>query len=264
MRDRRVRLVALGLVAVFILSYLIYQVVLISKSGIETQIAISETVYKTINTKCFVVRDEEYIVNTAKGTTISFATNAERVAKGDTISMIFKTNEDANTYIRVTEITEELDHYNTLSGQANIQSVDVSALGKKIEGKLSDYLDSVDKGDFGSALEHADVFNNYVTSSQISTGEVLNVADKIDILTAELQSLQAKETAYSAVKSEKAGYYLKGADGYEKTIDFKKISLEGIQIINEFDDDFRLFSSDKQSYVVPFHIWLTFLNKGMI
>ena len=98
MRDRRVRLVALGLVAVFILSYLIYQVVLISKSGIETQIAINETVYKTINTKCFVVRDEEYIVNTAKGTTISFAGNAERVAKGDTISMIFKTNEDANTY----------------------------------------------------------------------------------------------------------------------------------------------------------------------
>ena len=49
MRDRRVRLVALGLVAIFILSYFIYQIVLISKSGIETQIAISETVYKTIN-----------------------------------------------------------------------------------------------------------------------------------------------------------------------------------------------------------------------
>ena len=173
MRDRRVRLVALGLVAVFILSYLIYQVVLISKSGIETQIAISETVYKTINTKCFVVRDEQYIVNNAKGTTISFANNAERVAKGDTISMIFKTTDDANTYLRITEITEELEHYNTLSGQANIQTVDVSALGKKIEGKLSDYLDSLDKGDYKNALAHAEVFQNYVTSRQISTGEVL-------------------------------------------------------------------------------------------
>ena len=35
MRDRRVRLVALGLVAVFILSYLICQIVLISKAEIE-------------------------------------------------------------------------------------------------------------------------------------------------------------------------------------------------------------------------------------
>ena len=233
MRDKRIRLVAFCLVAVFILSYIIYQMVLISKSGIETQIAINETVYKTINTKCFVVRDEDYIVNSAKGTTISFAGNAERVAKGDTISMIFKTNDDANTYLRISEITEELDHYNTLSGQANIQSVDVSALGKKIEGKLSDYLDSVDKGDFSGALEHADVFNNYVTSRQISTGEVLNVTDKIESLTAELQSLQAKETAYSAVKSEKAGYYLKGADGYEKTIDFKKIDELTVKDVEE-------------------------------
>ena len=92
MRDRRVKLVIAGLVAVFFLSYVISQLVSISKAEIETQIAMSETVYKTINTKCFVVRDEEYIVNTAKGTTISFAGNAERVAKGDTISMIFKTN----------------------------------------------------------------------------------------------------------------------------------------------------------------------------
>lgn len=223
MRDRRVRLVALGLVAVFILSYFIYQIVLISKSGIETQIAINETVYKTINTKCFVVRDEEYIVNTAKGTTISFATNAERVAKGDTISMIFKTNEDANTYLRVSEITKELDHYNTLAGQANIQTVDVSALSKKVEGKLSDYLDCLDKGEFLNALEHAEDFQNYVTSRQISTGEVLNLNEKINELKQELSTLQAKETAFSEVKSERAGFYLIGADGYENTIDFNKI-----------------------------------------
>ena len=36
---------------------------------------------------------------------------------------------------------------------------------------------------------------------------------------------------------------------HSSTIDFKKISLEGIQIINEFDDDFRLFSSDTKAYL---------------
>lgn len=223
MRDKRIRIVAFGLVAIFILSYLICQIVLISKAEIETQIAVSETVYNTINTKCFVVRDEQYVTSSAKGTTISFATNAERVAKGDTISMVFQTNEDANTYLRITEITEELEHYNTLAGQANIQSVDVSSLSKKIEEKLSDYLDSIEKGEFTEALEHADVFSNYVTSRQISTGEVLNLTDRINALNAELQSLQAKKTAFSEVKSERAGYYLKGADGYETTIDFTKI-----------------------------------------
>ena len=233
MRDKRVKLVVLGLVLVFFLSYVINQIVLISKSEIETQIAMSETVYKTIDTKCFVVRDEEYIVNSAKGTTISFAGNAQRVAKGDTVSMIFQTNEDATTYLRISEITEELEHYNTLAGQANIQTVDVASLSNKIETKLSDYLDSIDKGDFSKASENINVFTNYVTSRQISTGEVLNLNEKIDALTAELQTLQAKKTAYSEVKSERAGYYLKGADGYETTIDFSKIDELTVKDVEE-------------------------------
>ncbi len=224
MRDRRVKLVIAGLVAVFFLSYVISQLVSISKAEIETQIAMSETVYKTINTKCFVVRDEQYIVNSAKGTTISFADNAQRVAKGDTVSMIFKTDEDAQTYLRISEITEELEHYNTLAGQANIQAVDVHSLSSKIETKLSDYLDSIDTGDFTKANESINSFGNFITSKQISTGEVLNLNDKINALTTELQTLQAKKTAYSEVKSERAGYYLKGADGYENTIDFTKIN----------------------------------------
>lgn len=224
MRDKRVKLVIAGLVAVFFLSYVISQLVSISKAEIETQIAMSETVYKTINTKCFVVRDEQYIVNSAKGTTISFADNAQRVAKGDTVSMIFKTDEDAQTYLRISEITEELEHYNTLAGQANIQAVDVHSLSSKIETKLSDYLDSIDKGDFTKANESINSFGNFITSKQISTGEVLNLSDKINALTTELQTLQAKKTAYSEVKSERAGYYLKGADGYENTIDFTKIN----------------------------------------
>ena len=224
MSDRRVKLVIAGLVAVFFLSYVISQLVSISKAEIETQIAMSETVYKTINTKCFVVRDEQYIVNSAKGTTISFVGNAQRVAKGDTVSMIFKTDEDAKTYLRITEITEELEHYNTLAGQANIQAVDVHSLSSKIETKLSDYLDSIDKGDFNKANESINSFGNFITSKQISTGEVLNLNEKINALTTELQTLQAKKTAYSEVKSESAGYYLKGADGYENTIDFTKIN----------------------------------------
>jgi hypothetical protein len=224
MRDRRVKLVVAGLVAVFFLSYLISQLVSVSKAEIETQIAMNETVYKTINTKCFVVRDEKYIENTAKGTTISFAANAQRVAKGDTVSMIFKTDEDAKTYLRITEITEELEHYNTIAGQANIQAVDVYSLSSKIETKLSDYLDSIDKGDFDKASESINAFGNFITSKQISTGEVLNLTEKINALTNELQTLQAKKTAYSEVKSDRAGYYLKGADGYENTIDFTKIN----------------------------------------
>ena len=75
-----IKLVAIILAGCFVVSYVIYQCVLFSKAEIETQFALSETVYKTIETKCFVVRDEHFIKNDVKGTTVSFAQNGERVA----------------------------------------------------------------------------------------------------------------------------------------------------------------------------------------
>ena len=90
--------VAVILAISLVVSYVIYQCVLISKSDMETQFALMETVYKTIDTECFVVRDEKFIKNNVNGTTVSFASNGERVARGDTVSMVFNSSDDAVSF----------------------------------------------------------------------------------------------------------------------------------------------------------------------
>lgn len=223
MNGKMMKKISILLVVVLLFSYLIYQAVVISKSDIQTQVALSETVYETIDTKCFVLRDEEFIKNSSDGTVVSFAKNGDRVAAGDTVSMIFNNSDDANTYLKISELKKDIEHFEALNGQANIQAMDISTLDSKINNKLTDYLNSIDTLDFSSANENADSLRDSLTSKQIATGNSLDYSKKLASLKNKLEELEKINLSYSEVKSQKAGYYISGSDGYENAVDFDKI-----------------------------------------
>ena len=223
MSSKTVKIVAVVLAISLALSYVIYQAVTFSKADIETQIALKETVYETVDTKCFVLRDEEFIKSNASGTTVSFAANGERVAAGDTVSMIFASSDDADTYLKISELQKDIEHYEKLSSQANIRTLDLSSLEAKINTELVQYLNSVDSGDYTAAHESAEDFRSSVTSKQIETGAQLDYSEKLASLKNELAALKSQNLSYSSVNSEKAGYFISGTDGYENTLSYDSI-----------------------------------------
>ncbi len=215
--------VAIVLAVCLLASYVIYQCVLLSKDDMETQFALTETVYNTIDTKCFVVRDEHFIKNNVNGTTVSFAKNGERVASGDTVSMVFNSSDDAVSYLKISELEKSIAHYEELSGQANFQTMNIESLTDKIDNELIDFLEARDNRQFTDAIESADVFRDSLTGKQIATGSSLDFSKQLATLKNELTTLQNAKYAYTEVKSDSAGYYINGSDGYESTIDFNKI-----------------------------------------
>ncbi|MBR4287356.1 MAG: hypothetical protein IKT55_06600 [Clostridia bacterium] len=217
------KLIAVAVALCVIGSYVIYQAVLFSKAEMETQFALNETVYKTIDTTAFVVRDEKFITNDVKGTTVSFAENGERVARGDTVSMVFASSEDAVSYLKISEIEKSIKHYEELSGQANLQTLNINTLNQKIDSELVDYLESRDNYDYKSAIEYANIYRDSLTGKQIATGEELDFTEELANLKNELAQLQAVKYTYTEIKSNTPGYFISGADGYEKTLDFAKI-----------------------------------------
>lgn len=223
MSNKAVKTVAIVLAVCVALSYIIYQAVVFSKADLETQIAFKETVFETVEAKCFVLRDEEFIKSNAVGTTVSFAANGERVAAGDTVSMIFGSSNDADSYLRITELQKDIEHYEELGSQANIRTLDLTSLETKINTELVQYLNSVDTGDYASAGEYAEDFRSSLTSKQIETGTQLDYSEKLASLKNELATLKAQNLSYSSVTSEKAGYFISGSDGYENTLDYASI-----------------------------------------
>lgn len=210
---------ALGVIA----SYIIYQAVLFSKAEMETQFALNETVYKTIDTVGFVVRDEHFITNDIKGTTVSFAENGERVAKGDTVSMVFASSDDAVSYLKISELQENIKHYEELSGQANLQTLNINTLDEKIDNELIDFLECRDTHNYDDAIQYANTYRDSLTGKQIAVGEQLDFSEDLANLKNELSQLENQKYSYTEIKSDTPGYYISGADGYEKTIDFSKI-----------------------------------------
>ena len=93
----KIKIIAIVVALCLLSSYVVYQIIKVSKAEMETQFALSETVYKVIETKSFVLRDEKFITNNASGTTVSFADNGERIALGDTVSIIFNSPDDATS-----------------------------------------------------------------------------------------------------------------------------------------------------------------------
>lgn len=216
-------LVAIVLVIGFFSSYIIYHLVNSSNTEIKTEFALKETVYKTIDAKCFVVRDEEFIKNDAIGTSVSFVNDGDRVARGDTVSVVFDSSEDAAAYLKAQELKKSIEHYEELSGQANFQPLNINSLTKKINNELTDYLDAVDTRDFSKAIFSVELFRDSVTGKQIATGKALDLEDKLTGLNEELNSLNSNGLEFTEIKTENAGYFISGSDGYESTLKFEDV-----------------------------------------
>ncbi len=221
-------ILALSLLA----SYVIYQAVVASKSEMETQFALYETVYKTIDTTAFVVRDEVFIKNNTTGTRVSFAGNGARVARGDTVSIVFESPDDAASYLKISELEESIAHYTELSGQANFQTMNINSLSSKIDDELVDFLEARDSRNYKVAIESARVFRDSVTGKQIATGSSLDFSKQLATLQNELDTLKQAEYKYTEIKSESAGYYIHGSDGYENVLkhsDIDKITVKDVE-----------------------------------
>ena len=139
--------------------------------------------------------------------------------------MIFASSDDADTYLKISELQKDIEHYEKLSSQANIRTLDLSSLEAKINTELVQYLNSVDSGDYTAAHESAEDFRSSVTSKQIETGAQLDYSEKLASLKNELAALKSQNLSYSSVNSEKAGYFISGTDGYENTLSYDSIDL---------------------------------------
>lgn len=240
----------------FFSSYIIYQTVSRANNSIKTEFALKETVYKTIDTECFVIRDEKFIKNEAVGTTVSFATDGERVARGDTVSMVFDSPDDAAVYLKSRELKKDIEHYEDLSGQVNLQTLNIGSWTKKINNELKGYLDSVEKRNFSKAAVSAEAFRDSLTGKQIATGENLDFSDKLQQLKEEQASLNISSLKYTEIKTDDAGYFISGSDGYENTLKFDEIdSLTASDVKKAIKSKPESISSDVVGRTVSSFKW---------
>lgn len=250
------KVIAIVLAVALFSSYVIYQCVLLSKSEMQTQFALSETVYESIDTKCFIVRDEKFVTNSTNGTTVSFAKNGERVSANDVVSVVFASSDDAASFLEISELEKDIEHYKDLSGQANFQTVNIDSLLDKIDTELVDFLEYRDKRDYLNAVDSSDTFRDSLTGKQIATGEGIDFSEQLASLQNKLTELKNTEQSYTEIKSGASGYYINGSDGYENVVDFSAIDELNVEAIEKaIESDGATPASDVAGRIVGSFSW---------
>lgn len=216
-KKKRTTLVYAAL-AILIVGICIYQIFKINYSPVKTEVAFEKTISKTVSTETFVVRDESYIRADAAGTLVPLVADGNRVARGDTVAVVFTSEESARNYAEMQSVQEDIDYFESLKNKVGAQTSDVDALDDRVYAACENYVRAIAEGNVDDYKTYEDAVCETITSRQLSTGTVIDPTEKIAALQAKLAELQAKSGGYTTIQVENPGYYISHVDGYETAI----------------------------------------------
>lgn len=213
------------ILCVVVFAYMAYNAFAYSYSPVST-VALTEKqdFEETFEFKGFVVRDEKEIDNSKGGTVIPLVRDGKRVAKGDSIAVICRNDEEAAAYKRLENAAEELQRYQNLNNSDGMQDLSAEKLNSEISEAYGQVMDSVTSGDFDSLGEALEQFNAKSATKQILADGSIDVSQQMTELDKEIKALSAKKLSYSAVNAPDSGYYINTVDGYENTVKYDEVT----------------------------------------
>lgn len=216
-------IVGITLFCVFLVVFFSYHAYMfVQGNEIKTEIAFSDEAVKTYRTQMYIVRDEK-IISSQGGNVVSAVKDGARVSVNDTVAYSFADNTAAGNIIRMREINELLDYYNSLVSSSSHVVGDTAAYDERIMEDLYSFSAMVSSGKFTALGDELSEIRDAITSKQTATGVKLDLSETINSLNNEYKSLSAATANYKEIKSGGTGYYISGTDGYEKILDYSDV-----------------------------------------
>lgn len=218
-----VNIIAIAVVAVFVLFYVVGQFYIINvENSITTQIALADSATKSVTVDMFAVRDEK-IISSSGENVVSAVKDGSRVSSTDTVAYSFSDSTSAGNIIRMEEINELLDYYSSLMNKSATVAGNTEVYDDEIMNDLYSFAATVSSGNFLNLADEQNAMRDAITSKQTATGVELDVTTSITSLRNEYSQLKASTGSYKEIKSGGTGYYISGTDGYENILDYSAV-----------------------------------------
>lgn len=209
---------------VFTVVYFVSIVYKVSAVPVKTEIALEETTVNDVSTEFFILRDEQLVYNQKSGRVVSLMSDGERVSKGDTIALVFSDDSQASDYVKIQELEEEIEYYETLNSLSGIGGADISNINSKIYKSYTSFIEAADNRDFSAMNEFSDSLKEQLTRRQMISGKNVDFQDTMKSKKEEYEKLKSKDLNYSSIIAERSGYYISQTDGYEKALNFNNVN----------------------------------------
>ncbi len=218
--------ILIGLLSVLILAYLVYLFfgANFSKS-VETEDAVFNKISDTIYSNGFIIRDESYVSNSMSGVLSYNVSDGEDVSAGQNIADIYKNETDAVYRQKIHSIDNQIKKLKELSDSYHKDSVSLEAADSQIANNIYSFLYDVNLGKLSEAKSYNDELLLSICERQMITGEAKEFSAKIESLKTERDNLCDNcSESIGAVAANKAGYFITKPDGYEESVNLKKLN----------------------------------------
>lgn len=218
---KKIGFLILGIV---IIVYVSKQLINLVEATVETEIALAVTTDETVETDCYIMRNE--IVLNSGGTGIMLATvsDGERISKEREAVTVYYRESDYSVENSIREINQKIDILEKSSIDTAYVSSDIEKMDDEINELFFDMIVYNSKNDLIGALSRKDDILVKMNKRWLISNPNSGYKEKITELYAERLTLKSKLTGNStSIIAPESGYYYGTVDGYENIFSASKI-----------------------------------------
>lgn len=210
------------LFVIFLLFYIAFQAFRSFYRPLKTEIVTQNSVTDSIDTEVYVLRNEASLKANQTGIITPVVNEAQRVAKDQTVVLIFQQDSDAMAYFNKIKYQKELDHIRKIKGASSFVNLDVEKFKGDILNQATYYIQSVSDRDFNAFNNEKSELKDKITLKQILSGENIDTSDLENEINQKLNSIESVNGKYTNVLAPNSGYFISQCDGYESAFDVSK------------------------------------------
>lgn len=195
-----------------------------SNVGYKTEQVRKVTMQDTEEITGFVVRDETYLTHEGGNVIVPLVRDGERVASGDVVARVFKSQEDAGKYSELESLNRKLEYYQHITEGDGSGSVDMEKLNGEISSAFSKTAENVARGKFTDAYDEISELKEKLTYKKMLLDSNTDFTEKAAGTEKEIAALKSQNLSAGEITAAVPGYYISSTDGYEKSFSYDKVN----------------------------------------
>ena len=212
----------LGALLLFV--YMGYHIFMSAYSPIKTETAVIYDEYETVDTQGMIVRNETLIPLKQNGYVYYVAENGSRVSKDGKIADLYSNQDTAVVRQQIKALDEQIAQLQTIEEQGQNNRTNLDIINTQLKKAQAAVISEVSSARLSQIDRLSADLLELMNKQQITVGYVDGFADRLASLTAQRNSLAAKDSApKNSVYSPMAGYFVNTVDGYEALVNADSI-----------------------------------------
>lgn len=249
------KILLLVLISILAISYVGYQIFMVTTNSVSTETATRTTTASTIEGKGVAFREESVIDVAKENITIYEIDAGEKIAKDSVVANMYASESDAANKQMISSLTNKMKLLQAIQSgmsNSNLQPEVISGQILTDIGTIRDFSNRnvvYDSGVIDSLVSDLIKKNALVDNT-------VNLSSQISQLENEINTLSSKVSSnVKTVKTPVAGYFVSTVDGLEEKCKIENIGSYSAQEILEISQGNKAETSEKIGKIITSYVW---------